>query len=252
MEAEQNSKSPINLSLTNQSISEKHLTIGCLIFDNQDQIDFTGPFEVLSRIPDVTVHVISKTMSPVTDIKGLVLTPNMAIAQAPQLDLLHVSGGIGQQQLMDDKEILDLIRNQFNSGRYVFSVCTGALLCGASGILKGMKATTHWAAWDLLPYYGAIPIKQRVVIDRNLISAAGVTAGIDGALEVAMLLRGREVAEAIQLEIEYAPEPRFNSGSPDTASEDVIKRFFENYGHNKDLRQQEAKHFALELGVKIP
>jgi cyclohexyl-isocyanide hydratase len=152
MEAEQKRNSLINLKLATQSVSDKHLTIGCLIFENQDQIDFTGPFEVLSRIPDVTVHVISKTMSPVKDIKGLVLTPNMTIAQAPQLDLLHVSGGIGQQQLMADKEILDLIRNQFNSGRYVFSVCTGALLCGASGILKGMRATTHWAAWDLLPY----------------------------------------------------------------------------------------------------
>jgi cyclohexyl-isocyanide hydratase len=114
-----------------------------------------------------------------------------------------------------------------------------------------MKATTHWAAWDLLLYYGAIPVKQRVVIDKNLICAAGVTAGIDGALEVAMLLRGREVAEAIQLEIEYALEPRFNSGSPDTASEDVIKRFFVNYGKNKDSREEEAKHFAFKLGIEM-
>jgi cyclohexyl-isocyanide hydratase len=252
MEAAQNGDFPMDINLTTSGISDKHLNIGCLIFENQDQIDFTGPFEVLSRIPNVTIHVISKTMSPVRDIKGLVLTPNMTIAQAPQLDLLHVSGGIGQQQLMGDKEILDLIRHQFNSGRYIFSVCTGALLCGASGILKGMKATTHWAAWDLLPYYGAIPVKQRVVIDKNLICAAGVTAGIDGALEVAMLLRGRAVAEAIQLEIEYAPEPRFNSGSPDTASEDVIKRFFDNYGQNKDSREQEAKHFAFKLGIEMP
>jgi cyclohexyl-isocyanide hydratase len=228
-----------------------HLTIGCLIFQDQDQIDFTGPFEVLSRIPDVSIHIIGKTLDPVRDIKGLILTPDMMIKDAPQLDLLHVSGGIGQQALMDDKEIGDLIRDQFYSGRYVFSVCTGALLCGASGILKDMKATTHWAAWELLPYYGAIPVKQRVVVDRNLITAAGVTAGIDGALQVAMLLRGREVAEAIQLEIEYAPEPCFNSGSPETASEDAIQRFFTSYGKNKDSRKEEALRFAQKFGYKI-
>jgi len=127
----------------------------------QDQIDFTGPFEVLSRLPNSTVHVIAKTNAPIRDLKGLILTPEMTIAEAPPLDLLLVSGGLGQQALMKDQEILSLIKNQADSGRYVLSVCTGALLCGAAGILRGRRATTHWAAWDLLHYYGAIPTKAR-------------------------------------------------------------------------------------------
>src|ERR1700740_2388165 len=131
-----------------------HLTIGCLVFPRMDQIDFTGPFEVLSRIPDSTIHILAKTTSPIRDVQGLILTPGIAIADAPVLDLLLVPGGYGQQDLMDDEEVLSLIRRQADSGRIVFSVCTGALLCGGAGILRGRQATTHWAARDLLRYYG--------------------------------------------------------------------------------------------------
>lgn len=229
--------------------NSSHFTIGCFIFPRQDQIDFTGPFEVLSRIPDSTVHIIAKTKAPVRDVKGLILTPEMTIAEAPPFDLLLVSGGLGQQALMDDDEILSLIRNQADSGRYVFSVCTGALLCGAAGILRGRRATTHWAAWNLLHYYGAIPTKSRVVVDGNYISTAGVTAGIDGALQVAAILRGNSVAEEIQLDIEYAPEPIFHSGTPETASPDTIDAFFTKYGHIKESREAEARRFAAKLGV---
>ena len=172
----------------------KHLTIGTLIFPRMDQIDFTGPFEVLSRIPDSTIHVIAKTKSPIRDIQGLLLTPEMSIAEAPEIDVLLVPGGYGQQQLMNDEEVLDLIRNHFAAGRLVFSVCTGALLCGAAGILRGRQATTHWSAWNLLPYYGATPVRSRVVVDGNLVTAAGVTAGLDAALVVASLLRGDAIA----------------------------------------------------------
>jgi cyclohexyl-isocyanide hydratase len=153
-----------------------HLTIGVLIFPRLDQIDMTGPLEVLSRIPNSTIHVIAKTKSPVRDIQGLVLTPGISIAGAPELDVLLVPGGFGQQQLMNDEEVLSLIRNHFTAGRLVFSVCTGALLCGAAGVLRGRQATTHWATWNLLPYYGAIPVRSRVVVDGNLVIAGGVTA----------------------------------------------------------------------------
>ncbi len=231
------------------SRAHKHLTIGCLVFPRQDQIDFTGPFEVLSRIPASTVHVIAKTKAPIRDVKGLILTPEMAIAEAPPLDLLLVSGGLGQQSLMEDEEILSLIRNQANSGRYVLSVCTGALLCGAAGILRGRRATTHWAAWDLLHYYGAIPVKSRVFVDGNYISTAGVTAGLDGSLKIASMLRNDEVAEEIQLEIEYAPDPPFHSGSPDTAPPEVVRAFFAQYGHVKESREAEARQFAAKLGI---
>jgi cyclohexyl-isocyanide hydratase len=228
-----------------------HLTIGCLVYPRQDQIDFTGPFEVLSRIPDSTVHVIGKERSAFRDVKGLILTPDMSIKDAPPLDLLLVSGGLGQQALMDDEDVLSFIRNQADSGRYVFSVCTGALLCGAAGILRGRRATTHWAAHHLLPYYGAVPVKSRVVIDGNVISTAGVTAGLDGAFTVASILRGDAIAEAIQLEIEYAPEPPFHRGTPESASADMIRAFFENYGGVGKSREAEARRFAATLGIAV-
>lgn len=227
------------------------LAIGCLVYPRQDQIDFTGPFEVLSRIPDSTVHVIGKERLAFRDVKGLILTPDMSIKEAPQLDLLHVSGGLGQQALMGDAEVLSLIKNQADSGRYVFSICIGALLCGAAGILRGRRATTHWAAHHLLPYYGAIPVKSRVVIDGNYISTAGVTAGLDGSLKVASILGGDAIAEDIQLDIEYAPEPPFSSGTPETASAEVIRAFFANYAAVRESRDAEARRFATKLGIAV-
>ena len=177
---------PVTISDKNKPARQtNHLTIGALIFPRMDQIDFTGPFEVLSRIPDSIIHVIAKTKSQVCDIQGLILTPEMSIAEAPEFDVLLVPGGYGQQQLMDDEEVLSLIRSHFATGRLVFSVCTGALLCGAAGVLRGRQATTHWSAWNLLPYYGAIPVRSRVVVDGNLVTAAGATAGLDAALVVA-------------------------------------------------------------------
>ncbi len=232
-------------------MNKSHLTIGCLVFPQQDQIDFTGPFEVLSRIPDSAVHVISKGRGPVRDVKGLILTPEMRIVDSPPLDLLVVSGGLGQQALMEDKEVLAFIRKQVESKQYVLSVCTGALLCGAAGILRGRRATTHWASWDLLPYYGAIPVKSRVVVDGKLISTAGVTAGLDGALTVAAMLRGQRVAEEIQLGIEYAPDPPFHSGTPETAPPDVVKAFFTRYESVKESREAQARRFARQWGIAL-
>jgi cyclohexyl-isocyanide hydratase len=227
-----------------------HLTIGAFVFPGQDQIDFTGPFEVLSRIPNSTFVVLGKTLEPIRDVKGLVLTPMKTIAEAPELDLLLVPGGLGQQQIMDDQEIIGLIQKQAASGRYIFSVCTGALLCGAAGLLRGRHVTTHWAAKNLLPLYGAIPTDARVVIDGNYVSAAGVTAGLDGALEMVALLRGPEIAEEIQLDIEYAPNPHFHSGTPSTASKSAIDAFYRQYGHNRADRQAEAERFAAKLGIR--
>jgi cyclohexyl-isocyanide hydratase len=228
-----------------------HLTIGALIFPRMDQIDFTGPFEVLSRIPNSTIHVIAKTKSPVRDIQGLILTPEMNIAEAPEFDVLLVPGGYGQQQLMNDEEVLSLIESHFAAGRLVFSVCTGALLCGAAGILRGRQATTHWAALNLLAYYGAAPVRSRVVVDGNLITAAGVTAGLDAALVVASLLRGDAIAEQIQLSTQYAPNPVFHSGTPDTAPAEVLQAFNESYSAIAASRETEARRFAALLGVAV-
>jgi len=169
---------------------DRHLTNGSLLFDGLDQIDLTGPFEVLSRIPNATYRLYGKTAEPMRDVKGLRLIPDATLAEAPQLDVLHVPGGFGQEALMEDEEVLDWICRQAAGAQTVFSVCTGALLCGAAGLLKGRRATTHWASFHLLPFFGAIPVNERVIVDGNWVFAAGVTAGIDGALRLAAELRG--------------------------------------------------------------
>src|SRR6201985_1171516 len=144
---------------------DTHLQVGSLLFEGLDQIDLTGPFEVLSRIPNSTYRLYGKTANPVRDLKGLRLTPDAAIADAPQLDVLHIPGGFGQELLMDDHEVLDWITRQAAGAHSIFSVCTGALLCGAAGLLKGRRATTHWASFHLLPYFGAIPVHERGGVD---------------------------------------------------------------------------------------
>ena len=166
-------------------------------------------------------------------------------------DVLSVSDGLGQQELMFDQDYLSLIQQQFKSGRLVFSVCTGVLLCGAAGILKGRLATTHWAAWELLRFYGATPIESRIVVVGNYINCSGVTAGTDGALLVSSLLRGTPAAEEIQLEIEYAPNPIFNSGSPRHASPGVAQAFYSRYGSVRRRREEQARRFAQSTAARM-
>ena len=229
-----------------------HLHIGAIIFPALDQTDFTGPFEVLSRLPDSTFHVLWKEKSPVRDTRGLILTPETTLEESPPLDLLIVPGGYGQQALMDDEVVLSFIRAQAQHAKYVFSVCTGALICGAAGLLKGKKATTHWSAFHLLPYFGATPVNARVVVDGNLVTAAGVTSGFDGALLVASLLRGERVAQQIQLGIEYAPEPPFSSGTPASAPPDIVESVRAMGRQMAEARLETAKRIAARLGVNTP
>jgi cyclohexyl-isocyanide hydratase len=226
------------------------LRIGAIIFPDMDQIDLTGPFEVLTRIPGSDFQLIWKELVPIRDVKGLVLTPNSTFAQCPQLDLLVVPGGPGQQQLMGDEGVLEFIRVQAAQVRFVFSVCTGALICGAAGLLRNVRATTHWTAHHLLPYFGAIPVGARVVVDGKLISAAGVTAGIDGALRVAALLRSDELSQQIQLAIEYAPEPPFASGTPQSAPSEVIAAVQASYKELAAARLATAQRFAERFNIQ--
>jgi cyclohexyl-isocyanide hydratase len=228
---------------------DTHLNIGSLLFEGIDQIDLTGPFEVLARIPNATYRIYGKTTEPVRDLKGLRLTPDASLADAPQLDVLHVPGGFGQEALMDDAEVLDWIGRQAAGARSVFSVCTGALLCGAAGLLRGRRATTHWASFHLLELFGAIPVNERVVVDGNWVFAAGVTAGIDGALRLAAELRGADVARAIQLYIVYAPEPPFNSGTPETAPPAILAEARRSVAGITAQREVTAKRVALRLGI---
>jgi cyclohexyl-isocyanide hydratase len=229
-----------------------HLQVGSLLFEGLDQIDLTGPFEVLSRIPNSTYRIYGKTADPVRDVRGLRLTPDAALADAPPLDVLHVPGGFGQEALMEDAQVLDWIRQQAAGACSIFSVCTGALLCGAAGLLKGRRATTHWASFHLLPFFGAIPVNERVVVDGSYIFAAGVTAGIDGALRLAAELRGDDAAQTIQLYMEYAPKPPFNSGTPETAPPAILQQARLSVQDMTARREATARRVAARLGVVVP
>jgi cyclohexyl-isocyanide hydratase len=231
---------------------DTHLHIGSLLFEGVDQIDLTGPFEVLSRIPNSTYRIYGKTTAAVRDLKGLWLTRDAAVADSPPLDVLHVPGGRGQEALMDDEEVLAWIRQQAAGACSIFSVCTGALICGAAGVLKGRRATTHWASFHLLPFFGAIPVNERVVVDGAWVFAAGVTAGIDGALRLAAELRGDEAAQAIQLHMVYAPEPPFDSGTPETAPAAILEQARQSVRAITAQREKTARHVAAKLGIAIP
>ena len=228
------------------------LQIGSLLFEGLDQIDLTGPFEVLSRIPNASYRLYGKTAAPVRDVKGLHLTPDAALADAPQLDVLHVPGGFGQEALMEDEEVLDWIKRQATGARSLFSVCTGALLCGAAGLLNGRRATTHWNSFHLLPLFGADPVDERVVVDGDWIFAAGVTSGIDGALRLAADMCGDAVAQRIQLYMAYAPEPPFNSGTPKTAPAEVLAAARAASADLTARREATARDIAAKLGIGNP
>ena len=190
------------------------MQIAALVFPDIDQMDLTGPFEVLSRLPEARFKLVWKDLGAIRDTKGLILTPGTLFPHAPEApDVLLVPGGPGQLALMDDRLVLEWLRSRAAKARYILSVCTGALTLGAAGLLRRRHATTHWNSLHLLPEFGAIAESARVVVDGNLISTAGVSAGIDGALRLAALLAGDEVAQRIQLEMQYAPEPPFASGT---------------------------------------
>jgi cyclohexyl-isocyanide hydratase len=230
---------------------DTHLLIGSLMFDEMDQIDLTGPFEMLSRVPNSTYRIYAKTGSPVRDLNGLRLIPDATLAEAPPLDVLHVPGGPGQEALMEHREVIAWMQKQAAGARWIFSVCTGALLCGAAGLLRGRRATTHWSSLHLLPFFGAIPVNERVVVDGNYVFAAGVTAGIDGALRLAAELRGDEVAQAIQLDLLYAPEPPFNSGTPERAPPAILERAKQSYRKITAQREETARRIAARLGIFV-
>jgi cyclohexyl-isocyanide hydratase len=196
--------------------------IGILAFPNVQQLDLTGPYELFASAPDTEVHLVWKSLEPLKASTGLSLTPTMTFADCPQLDVICVPGGAGVNPLMEDEETLAFIRAQAAGVRYLTSVCTGSLVLGAAGLLKGKKATSHWNAVDLLAQFGAEPTKGRVVRDGNLFTAGGVTSGIDFGLVIVAELFGDAVAQRIQLMIEYAPQPPFNAGTPDEAPAEVL------------------------------
>jgi cyclohexyl-isocyanide hydratase len=186
------------------------------------QLDVTGPAEVLSRIPGAKIHLIWKDMKPVQADAGFSINPTTTLESCPKLDVICISGGLGVVALLQDEEILSFVREQSETARYVTSVCTGSLLLGAAGLLEGYKAACHWAFRDMLNDFGAEPVADRIVQDRNRISGGGVTAGIDFGFRLAAELAGEDIARAIQLFMEYDPQPPFDSGTPEKASPQTL------------------------------
>jgi cyclohexyl-isocyanide hydratase len=226
------------------------IQIGFLIFPRVTQLDFTGPLQVLSRVPGAQTYLVAKTMEPVESDTVLTITPTKTFADCPQLDVICVPGGFGTDALLNDEETHDFLRKQARRARYVTSVCTGSLVLAAAGLMNGYRATTHWSAMGYLGKLGAIPEKTRVCTDRNRISGGGVTAGIDFGLTLAEKLADRTTAEMIQLTLEYNPAPPFNSGSPETAPAEVMQRLAERIakaGAGAASREAEVERAAARV-----
>jgi transcriptional regulator GlxA family with amidase domain len=198
--------------------------IALLVFDRLTALDAVGPYEVLSRLPGAELRLVGKEVGlKRTDTGALGLEADLALSELPDPDVLLVPGGAGSRPLMSDPDVLDWVRSAHRGSTWTTSVCTGALVLGAAGILQGKRATTHWAYLDRLRELGAEPVSERVVEDGKVITAAGVSAGIDMALGLAARIAGEQVAHAIQLGIEYDPQPPFDSGSPAKAHPNVIE-----------------------------
>jgi cyclohexyl-isocyanide hydratase len=209
------------------------MNIVCVLFPNLTQLDLTGPFEVFHRIPGATVYLAAKTLDPVCAEGGLSILPTVTFAEAPDADILLVPGGWGVNEAMLDDEVLAFVRRP---ATWVTSVCTGALILGAAGMLDGYDATTHWAAMEFLAPFGARATERRVVFDRNRITCGGVTAGIDIALQIVEEIYGGTMSDEIALAIEYAPAP-----------DDVRLRVLERLGPMKHKRRAAVKLAAQKL-----
>lgn len=196
-------------------------TTGFVIFPHLTQLDFTGPLQVLHRLPGARTEIVAKTREPILSDCGMAIMPTKTFADCPQLDLLCIPGGFGVDQAIEDAATITFVREQGARAQYVTSVCTGAFILGAAGLLQHKRATTHWAYHHLLPRVGAIPVQERVVRDGSTFTGGGVTAGIDFAFTVMHEIAGSSVAQAVQLALEYTPRPPFQAGSPALAPAEI-------------------------------
>lgn len=227
-------------------LEDNSFVIGMIAYDRMTNLDFVGPFDILSRVRATRTIVLGKTRDPITTDTNYRLLPEMTLEEAPQLDMIFVPGGPGSTALMEDAAVLDFLREHGATAQWVTSVCTGALVLGAAGLLAGFRAATHWSAMDLLPMFGATPVRERVVIDRNRMTGGGVTAGIDFGLTLIARIWGEDQAKLIQLGTEYNPAPPFSAGSPDTALE-VLPRFRELSKYSAAARLEAAQRAAARL-----
>jgi len=210
--------------------------LGILIFPNIQQLDLTGPYEVFASAKGAEVVLVWKDRNPVMSSTGLPLTATASFDDCPPLDVICIPGGGGVNALLEDRAVIDFVRDRAEKARYVTSVCSGAIVLGAAGLLKSKRATTHWYAQDFLAAFGAIPVDKRIVEDGALITAGGVTSGIDFGLLVLARLLGQEEAETVQLQLEYAPAPPFRSGTPGEASLQVLARARDRLGATRAAR----------------
>ena len=223
--------------------------IGMLIFPRMTQLDLTGPYEVLARLPNTTVDLVARTLEPVTTDRGMQIVPTATYADCPRLDVVMVPGGAGQQDLMEEETALEFLRKAAASAKYVTSVCTGSLVLAAAGLLKGRRATSHWSVVDHLALLGAIPTYERVVVDGNVVTGAGVVSGIDFALRLAVILDGEQVARELQLQIEYDPDPPFDCGSPKSAPPEMVEKLKARSAKLTEERRVTAARVGKKLGV---
>ena len=218
---------------------------GFFIFDEMQLLDFAAPYDAFSSTPDMEVSLIGESLKPITTMGGLSFSPDHDISTLLPLDVLCIPGGNGVNRFLNNEPVLDFIRKEANEVRFVTSVCTGSLILGASGLLKGRKATTHWSAMEFLPIFGATPVQERVVVDGDIITAGGITAGMDFGLVIIAKLLGQETAEKTQLLMQYDPEPPFDCGTPEKAPKALVEQLQQQNStdeRKKIVRKWQEKH----------
>ncbi|MEL6401864.1 MAG: DJ-1/PfpI family protein [Cyanobacteria bacterium J06626_4] len=227
------------------------LQIGFLVYPDVVQLDVMGAYQVLAFPPNTQVHLIWKTLTPITSNEGLIFSPTVTLANCPPLDVICIpGGGIGQIEVMKDPEILSFLQQQSNFTQYVTSVCSGSMILAAAGLLQGYKATCHWAFRDQLAMLGVEVVPQRVVIDRDRVTGAGVTSGIDFGLTLLGLLCGEEVAKMTQLMMEYMPDPPFNAGTPEAAGQEIVDSLMQLGKPLLDAFADQTRVTATQLSLK--
>jgi cyclohexyl-isocyanide hydratase len=220
------------------------IDIAFLVYPGMALLDLAGPGEVLQNVPGARLHLVGKSRQAVTADGGTSVLPSATFAEVGSADVLCVPGGAGQIDLMEDAETIGWVRSVGEKARHVTSVCTGAFVLGTAGLLDGYRATTHWASLPLLAAYGAEPVEERVVVDRNRITGAGVTAGIDLALRLASIVASQTVAEAIELALEYDPAPPFKAGHPRIASPRIVELVRARFADRIERRTRQADRVA--------
>ena len=223
------------------------LDVAFVLFPNVTQLDLTGPVQVLSRLGNVSIHLVAGSTDPVMTDAGFTINPTCTYKDCLNPHIVCVPGGAGADDAMLDDELIEWLRQVSTRADWVTSVCTGSLGLGAAGLLRGKKATSHWLSRPMLADFGAIPVAERVVVDGKVVTGGGVTAGIDFALSLTAIIRGEEHAKVVQLSLEYDPQPPFRSGSPDDADEVIVERIRELAQNSQSRRQTKVSAASAKL-----